>query len=169
MEHIVRAYREDDRDACRALWRELTQTHRDLYEDESIGGQGDLGDYFDEHLDRAGAERVWVAERAGRVVGFTSLLLHSEGRAGELEPIVVARDARGLGIGRALVECVLACARELRLRRLDVRPVARNEAAIRFFHELGFDSLGQMELMLYLEEPKDWPVLERLAGRDFRA
>jgi acyl carrier protein len=64
---------------------------------------------------------------------------------------------------------VLARARELRLRRLDVRPVARNEAAIRFFHGLGFDSLGQVELMIYLEDPKDWPVRETLAGRAFRA
>jgi GNAT superfamily N-acetyltransferase len=169
MDCAVRPYRGDDREACRALWRELTQTHRDLYEDESIGGEGDPGDYFDEHLERAGAERVWVAERAGRVVGFTSLLLSSEGPSGELEPIVVARDVRGTGIGRALAEQVLDAARKLGLRRIDVRPVARNEAAIRFFHELGFDSLGQLELIVYLEEPKDWPASERLAGREFRA
>jgi hypothetical protein len=55
------------------------------------------------------------------------------------------------------------------LRRIDVRPVARNDAAIRFFHELGFDSLGQLELMIYLQDPKDWPVHASLAGRDFRA
>jgi N-acetylglutamate synthase-like GNAT family acetyltransferase len=164
----VRRYRDDDREACRQLWRELTQTHRDLYEDESIGGEGDLGDYFDEHLDRAGAERVWVAEMEGRVVGFTSLLVSAEGSSGELEPIVVAPDVRGTGIGRMLVERVVECARELRLRRLDVRPVARNEHAIRFFHELGFDSLGQLELMLYLADQKDWPARERVAGREFR-
>jgi GNAT superfamily N-acetyltransferase len=165
----VRSYRDDDRDACRALWRELTQTHRDLYEDDSIGGDRDLGDYFDEHLERAGADRVWVAEVGERVVGFTSLLLSSEGPSGELEPIVVAPDMRGTGVGRALTEHVVAAARGLGLRRLDVRPVARNEAAIGFFHELGFDSLGQIELMIYLEGPKDWPVRERIAGRDFRA
>jgi len=169
MEYNVRPYRDDDREACRELWRELTQTHRDLYEDQSIGGEGDLGDYFDEHLERAGAERVWVAERAGRVVGFTSLLLSLERPSGELEPIVIAPDVRGRGIGRMLVERVVECARELRLRRLDVRPAARNEHAIRFFYELGFDSLGQLELMLYLEDQKDWPARERLAGLEFRA
>jgi hypothetical protein len=64
MEYNVRPYRDDDREACRELWRELTQTHRDLYEDQSIGGEGDLGEYFDEHLNRAGAP---VRERiAGR-------------------------------------------------------------------------------------------------------
>jgi GNAT superfamily N-acetyltransferase len=168
MSRRVRPYRDSDREGCRALWRELTQTHRDLYDDQSIGGDRDLGDYFDEHLETAGAEHVWVAEIDGRLVGFTSLLRSGEA-AGELEPIVVAPEARGAGVGRALVEQVLARARELRLRRLDVRPVARNEAAIRFFHGLGFDSLGQLELMIYLEDPKDWPVRETLAGRPFRA
>lgn len=165
----IRRYRDDDRAACRALWRELTQTHRDLYDDQTIGGEGDAGDYFDEHLARVGGDHVWVAELDGHVVGFTSLIVDSERPVGELEPIVVARDARGAGVGHLLAERVVAAARELGLRRLDVRPATRNEAAIAFFHGLGFDSLGQLELMLYLENPKDWPVRERIAGRDFRA
>jgi N-acetylglutamate synthase-like GNAT family acetyltransferase len=165
----IRAYREADRTACRALWRELTQTHRDLYDDQSIGGDRDHGDYFDEHIERVGSDRVWVAERDGHVVGFTSLIVDAEQPVAELEPIVVAREARAAGVGRLLVERVVSASRELGLRRLDVRPAARNESAIAFFHELGFDTLGQLELMLYLQEPKDWPVRERLAGRDFRA
>jgi N-acetylglutamate synthase-like GNAT family acetyltransferase len=169
MDCVVRPYRDADRDPCRELWRVLTQTHRDLYDDQSIGGDGDLGDYFDEHLQQAGADRVWVAEIDGRVVGFASLLVAAEGSSGELEPIVVAPDTRGAGIGRALAEQVLAAARTLGLRRVDVRPVARNDPAIGFFHELGFDSLGQLELMIYLVEPNDWPVRAQIAGRNFRA
>ncbi len=38
-----------DREACRALWRELTECHRTIYGDPSIGGD-DPGLYFDEHL-----------------------------------------------------------------------------------------------------------------------
>src|SRR5881392_280551 len=95
---VVRGYREEDRAACRALWRELTQTHRDLYDDQSIGGEGDLGDYFDEHFERVGGDQVWIAELDGRVVGFTSMILDPDRPVGELEPIVVARDARGAGV-----------------------------------------------------------------------
>ena len=168
-EPIVRGYREDDRDQCRALWRELTQTHRDLYDDQSIGGDRDPGEFFDEHLERVGVERLWVVELDGNVVGFTALLLDPERPVGELEPIVVAREARGAGIGRLLAEHVISAARELGLRRIDVRPVARNDAAIAFFHDVGFDSLGQLELLLYLQEPKDWPPRLHIAGRDFRA
>ena len=164
---MIRPYEDRDREACRALWRELTQVHRDLYDTQTIGGEGDPGDFFDEHLERVGPERVWVAEEAGAIVGFAGLIV--DGNAGELEPIVVAPSARRAGIGRALAERVVHEARAAGLRRIDVKPVARNDAAIRFFHELGFDSLGQIELMLYLVDPKDWPVRARLAERDFRA
>jgi ribosomal protein S18 acetylase RimI-like enzyme len=163
----IRGYEERDRDACRALWGELTQWHRDLYDDQSIGGDGDLGDFFDEHVERVGAERIWVAEADGAVVGFVGLIV--EGRRGELEPLVVASDARGQGIGRALAERVLAAARDAGLRRLDVRPSARNVTAVRFFHDVGFDTLGQHELLLYLDPPREWPFQERIADRDFRA
>jgi GNAT superfamily N-acetyltransferase len=164
---VIRGYEEGDREACRALWRDLTQWHRDIYDDQSIWADRDPGDFFDEHLADVGAGRIWVAEVEGDVVGLAGLIV--VGRTGELEPIVVAERARGTGIGRALGDRVVAEARRLGLRRLDVRPAARNEQAIRFFHELGFDTLGQLELMIYLEQPRDWPVRERLAGRDFRA
>jgi GNAT superfamily N-acetyltransferase len=164
---VIRSYEDGDREACRALWRGLTQFHRDLYDDQSIWHDRDPADFFDEHLERVGANRIWVAEESGVVVGFAGLIV--EGKAGELEPIVVAPHLRRTGLGKALGERVIAAARELGLRRIDVRPVARNDDAIRFFHELGFDTLGQLELLLYLAEPKDWPVHARLADRDFRA
>lgn len=164
---VIRGYEDREREACRDLYRALTRWHRDLYGDQSIHADRDAGDFFDEHLAAVGPERIWVAEENGAVVGFAGLIV--EGRRGELEPIVVAPELRGSGVGQALGERVIAAARELGLRRIDVRPVARNDGAIRFFHELGFDSLGQIELMIYLEEPKDWPVHARLADREFRA
>ena len=144
----VRGYEERDRDDCRALWRELTQWHRDLYDDQSIWRDRDPGEFFDEHLARVGPERIWVAELDRGVVGFVGLIV--DGPVGELEPIVVDASARRAGVGRALAEHVLSAARAAGLRRIDVKPVARNDSAIAFFHELGFDTLGQIELMIYL-------------------
>jgi hypothetical protein len=48
--------------------------------------------------------------------------------------------------------------------------VARNDAAIRFFHGLGFDVLGQLELFVDLvpQEKRRWRRGVVLAGRDFR-
>ena len=54
----IRTYQPRDLEACRSLWTELTQVHRDLYEDPTFGGD-DPGLGFDEHL--AVAEGVWAA------------------------------------------------------------------------------------------------------------
>lgn len=48
------------------------------------------------------------------------------------------------------------------------KPVARNAVAIRFFHGLGFDAIGQIELFFDLAAPERWRAGERLADRQFR-
>lgn len=165
-EHLtIRLYDEQDLDACRALWAELTQTHRDLYEDPTFGGD-EPGLAFDEHLAHVGVERIWVAEADGAVVGLAGLLVDDE--HAELEPIVVAEASRSEGVGRALAQAVIEAARELGFPRVRARPVGRNTDAIRFFHALGFDVLGRVDLRLDLEPWRRRPG-ERIAGRDFRA
>jgi GNAT superfamily N-acetyltransferase len=160
----VRRYESADAEPCRRLWAELTSTHRALYDDPTFGGD-DPGLAFDEHLAEAGEDRIWVAEAGGVVVGLAGLLV-AGGRA-ELEPIVVAEAWRGHGVGRALAERVIAAARERGFPRVRVRPVGRNTEAIRFFHALGFDVLGRVDLRLDLE-PTDRTPGERIAGREFR-
>ena len=91
---VVRDYAAADYSACRMLWVELTEHHRRLYEDPSIGGD-DPGGAFDDYL--AVPERVasWVADLDGSVVGLTGLF--DRGTRGEAEPVVVTRppeDAR---------------------------------------------------------------------------
>ncbi len=51
-----------------------------------------------------------------------------------------------------------------------MKPAARNAPAIRFFHDLGFDTVGQIELFLDFSPQADrrWQAGERIAGRDFR-
>ena len=160
----IRPFEEQDASACRALWAELTRWHRALYEDTSIGGD-DPGSGFDGYPEQA---RLWVAERNGSVVGFVGLQIR--GRQAEIEPVVVSFDARGQRIGRSLVETAVAAARAEGVRQVKASPVARNALALRFFHRLGFDTLGHIDLLLDLERPKDyWNARETLAEREFRA
>jgi GNAT superfamily N-acetyltransferase len=162
-EVIVRVYRPGDLDACRALWAELTETHRELYDDPTIGGD-DPGRQFDAHLAATGSDRIWVAEAAGQVIGLAGLLL--EGDRAELEPVVVTRSHRGAGVGRLLAAAVIEAARGAGARRLAVRPTGRNAAAIRFLHGIGFDVLGRVELQIELvDRPRR--RRERIADRDF--
>jgi len=146
----IRPYRPSDVEACRELWRELTQRHRDIYEDPSIGGS-DPGPYFDRHLAHPHLAGLWVAERANEVVGFCGLLV--DGEEGEVEPIVVGSAFRSMGIGRKLLDHVVEESKRRGLRFLSVRPVARNLEAISFFSKAGFRVLSRLELLMELPEP----------------
>jgi N-acetylglutamate synthase-like GNAT family acetyltransferase len=143
----VRLYEPPDLAACRNLWRELTQRHRDIYHDPTIGG-ADPGTAFDDHLAREDLAHVWVAERGGQVIGLCGLLIERD--VGEVEPVVVTAAERSRGVGSKLVEKALEEARARKLRFLNVRPVGRNVEAIRFFHRAGFRVLNRVELTVDL-------------------
>jgi GNAT superfamily N-acetyltransferase len=162
----VRLFESRDADACRRLWEDLTEWHRQIFESPDIGGE-DPGSGFDEHLAKIGPENVCVAELEDRVVGLAGLI---PGVESELEPVVVDEQHRHRGIGRLLAAAVIAAARERGARTIQVRPVGRNVEAVRFFHELGFDILFQLELGMDLVdgEREVWVRGERLAERDFR-
>ena len=161
----IRPFEEQDTGACRALWGELTRAHRALYDDASIGGD-DPGSGFDAYLGEFAGARKWVAERGGSVVGFVGLIIR--GKQGEIEPVVVSFDARGQGIGQALVETAVEAARAEGVDQLKASPVARNSHAIDFFHSLGFTALGHVDLLMDFRHPAAyWQPGERVAGREF--
>lgn len=162
----VRGYETSDLDRCRSLWAEMTQRHRDIYGDPSIGGE-DPGLEFDAHLSRVGRERVWVAVSGEEVVGLVSLI--QEGEQAEVEPIVVSSQHRGRGTGRELLDHAMEQAKSLGVLCLSVKPVARNEAAISFFHDAGFNKLGHVQMFMWLgpSMPGQWKPGPTLFGKLF--
>lgn len=163
---IVRPFAPHDTEACRRLWEELTGWHREIFDSPEIGG-ADPGRAFDEHLANVGPENLWVAEDERAIVGLAGLV---PGVEAELEPVVVAGDHRGRGIGRMLAGAVVGAARARGARTIKVRPVGRNVQAVRFFHRLGFDVIFQLELGMDLvdRDREVWVPGEHVAGRDFR-
>ena len=155
MNTVIREYRESDFDACRSLWAELTQRHRDIYEDPAIGGD-DPGHGLEGYMANAELRVTWVAEIDGKVVGMSGLIMHGE-EAG-IEPVVVSSQYRLQGIGAALVQRVIQEAKNKGVRFLSVRPVARNKEAISFFVRLGFNLLGHVDLFQDLsgEPERKW-------------
>ena len=147
MSTSIRQYQSDDLHRCRELWRSLTQRHRDIYDDPTLGGP-DPGMEFDEYLGHAQLHRLWVAELAHQVRGLCGLLVREE--ECELEPIVVDPSCRSRGIGALLAQQAIAESRHLGMKYVNVRPVARNLEAIRFFHREGFRLLGRFELSIAL-------------------
>ena len=163
---MIRTYQSADLERCRSLWAEMTQHHREIYDDPTIGGD-EPGLEFDGHLDRVGAERIWVAWVDDEAVGLTSLIV--DGEEAEVEPLIVARVHRGRGVGRKLLEHAVEQARELGVLCLGVRPVARNEEAISFFHNSGFKTLGHIQLFMWLgpSMPGQWKPGPELLGKAF--
>lgn len=160
----IRGYRKTDLMACRRLWKELVERHREIYDDRSIGGV-DPGRFFDEHLKRVGPKRIWVAADGREVVGFVGLLV--EGEDAEIEPLVVTEGRRGEGIGGLLVKEAMSSAKSVKgVKFITVRPVARNKEALEFFRSHGLTNVGRVELFADLAGKK-WRKGLRIHGLEY--
>ena len=82
--------------------------------------------------------RGWVARRDGRPVGWVVGRVFSDGR-GWIQQLAVARRARGLGLGRALLLHALAELRSRGATSLALGVQAENERAIGLYRDIGFE------------------------------
>ncbi|OZI77971.1 GNAT family N-acetyltransferase [Bordetella genomosp. 12] len=83
---------------------------------------------------------VFVARAAGRIVG-TLTLVHFRiptGMRAWIEDVVVDGQARGLGVGQALVRAAVARSRELGARTLDLTSHPGRAAAHGLYEKAGF-------------------------------
>ena len=76
--------------------------------------------------------------------------LIQDDKQAEVEPIIVSSQHRGKGIGRKLLHRAVEEAQKLGVLCLGVKPVARNEEAISFFYNPGFQTLGHIQLFVWL-------------------
>lgn len=159
----IRRYQPADRKQCRDLWRELTAWHRKIYQDPTIGGERPEH-YFDEHLAKVGSERLWVAAYDSQVVGLVGLVV--EEKEAEIEPLIVSENFRYRGIGKQLLRTVISEARNLGVKFLKVKPVARNVQAIKFFYSQGFKNLGHIDMFLDFCDYR-WKLGPKLFECDF--
>ena len=166
METQIRGYKPSDLSACRALWAELTDHHRAIYQDPTIGGENP-GLAFDEHLAQVGEELTWVATSGEDIVGLTCLAV--EGEQAEVEPVIVTVPHRGRGVGRQLVVRAIEEAKKLGILCLSAKPVARNTEAMSFFYESGFRILGHVQMFMWLgtPHPGQWKRGPTLYGKQF--
>ena len=93
-------------------------------------------------LDNPALGRLFVLRDQSRVAGMANVLFTistAEGcRVAVLEDVIVCREYRGNGLGRRLVEHVLAWAGANGMTRITLLADRDNEAALEFYRKLGF-------------------------------
>ena len=116
-----------------ALLRESRAMMAGLYPPESCHGL-DLGAY-----ERAEVT-LFVAREKGVAVGCGAFQLHGDGTA-EVKSMFVAPDARGRGVGRAVLEAIEAAVRG-RVSALRLETGVKQLPAIRLYEAAGFARRG---------------------------
>jgi N-acetylglutamate synthase-like GNAT family acetyltransferase len=92
-------------------------------------------------------QRILVAERDGAVLGLLALhifpVLAYDRDLAMIMALVVTERARGLGVGRALIERADAVGKSLGASRLMVTTHVRRADAHAFYERLGFEFTGR--------------------------
>lgn len=102
---------------------------------------------------RVPSAQVWVAEHNGAVVGALIWLSRRNGRAARIYSVVIAPEARGLGLAQQLVTAMEAEARSFGRETATLEVRADNTAARALYAKLGYEL--RAELPGYYEDGAD--------------
>jgi L-amino acid N-acyltransferase YncA len=153
---MVRDLRDDDWPAVRAIYEDGIRSGHATFETEPPTW---------ERWDAAHRDVRLVAERDGRVVGWAALSPVSsrccyEG-VGEVS-VYVAEEARGAGLGRALLDELVRRSEQAGYWTLNAGVFPENEASLRLHRACGFREVGKRERLGRLHGVwRDVVLLER--------
>ena len=137
----IRAAADSDRDAIWDIFHDVVATGDTYVFDPNTSREEALAYWFREDT------HTYVAEQNGEVVGSYVLRPNRPGLGAHVSnaSFIVAKSARGLGVGRAMGEHCLSEARQLGFRAMQFNfVVSTNESAVRLWQQLGFKIVGTL-------------------------
>jgi len=150
MPFTIRLAKKEDHPAVERLLRQIAQLHADLRPDafRPASRKYDTQRYYG-LLDDPDTPILVAQNEQGEVLGYAMLQVKA---VGEGHPVLLPRqflyiddlcvdvDARGLGIGAALMAAVRELAKSRGIERIELNVWECNESAMRFYEHLGFQT-----------------------------
>jgi L-amino acid N-acyltransferase YncA len=141
MEMKIRSATDSDRDAIWEIFREVIAAGETYPIDPSLSREEALRYWF------KNSAHVCVAENGDRIFGSYTLHQNQAAAGSHVANagFIVAKEARGGGIGRAMGEHCLAEARRLGFRAMQFNfVVSTNESAVKLWQDLGMKIVGTL-------------------------
>ncbi len=142
----------------------IVSLHRRGYASEGARFGGAFPVYVRETVDEAGldrsghASRVWFAERGGEALGCAAMI--DRGARGQLRWVVILPEARGAGLGRALVQAALDYAAAQGWREVYLETTDGLDSSMALYRGFGFSLDSQQEADLW-DGPGQFIVMTR--------
>jgi GNAT superfamily N-acetyltransferase len=93
-------------------------------------------------LDTGSNGRVWLAERGASLVGCTAIARHAD-KMGQLRWVLVDPSARGIGLGRQLVEAAIDYCANCGIERIYLETTAGLPESQALYRQLGFEIVSE--------------------------
>ncbi|GGA30985.1 GNAT family N-acetyltransferase [Dyella nitratireducens] len=104
---------------------------------------------FRRHLDSDSARVLIASANHRRFLGTAMVFFRKGSRVARLYSIASLPEARGKGVGTALIEAAEAAARQRRCQSLRLEVRTDNDSAIRLYERLGYDRVGPVKRGFY--------------------
>jgi len=150
VKYCIRKYKEGDLEAIKTITIEgFVGVSLDHSLEEKLGGEFGGHDWRwrkARHIDEdvaANSEGLFVAEADGSVLGYISSMIDREAGKGRIPNLAVAPDARGQGLGRALIEYALDYFRSEKLEYAVIETMESNPIGQTLYPETGFQEIAR--------------------------
>lgn len=116
---------------------------------------------FRRHLDSDSARVLVASANRRRFLGTAMVFFRKGSRVARLYSIASLPEARGKGVGTALIDAAEAAARQRRCQSLRLEVRTDNDSAIRLYERLGYSRVGPVKKSFY-EDGSDAFVFEKM-------